>query len=310
MGVTLSWVSGMIISLVPVAIRLKQTGQRVLPRPDWGVLHALRRTAMAHNWLNLAIAVPMSLIPVLVTVVVSPSANAAFYAAWMLASFLYIIPVHLSTVLFAVAAGDPKAIAGKLRFAVKLSLLIGLPGMAVLGLGAHLALSLFGAGYASAATVPLWLLVIGYLPALPKVYYVAVCRAAGKIWRAAVVLTAFAAAEIAMAAVGGTMGGLLGLSVALLAVSTVEGLATAPAVLKVCRWRECAIPEQTASKGQGNETDRPQAKPLSAGPGPRVLPDADGFDQQLARARAGTREPVVGEVSDEIHELMGNVSVH
>jgi O-antigen/teichoic acid export membrane protein len=236
-GVTLSWVAGMIISLIPVALRLKLTGRPVLPRPDWGVLRGLSRTAMAHNWLNLAIAVPMSLIPVLVTVVVSPKANAAFYAAWMINSFLYIIPVHLSTVLFAVAAADPKALAAKLRFALKLSLLIGLPGMAVLGMGAHLVLSLFGAGYARAATLPLWLLLAGYIPALPKVYYVAVCRAAGKISRAATVLTTFAVAEIAAAAFGGATHGLIGLSVGLLAVSVVEGLATAPAVLKVARRR-------------------------------------------------------------------------
>ena len=54
------------------------------PRPDWGVLRRLGKATLAHNWLNLAITVPQPLIPVLVTVVVSPSANAAFYAAWML----------------------------------------------------------------------------------------------------------------------------------------------------------------------------------------------------------------------------------
>jgi O-antigen/teichoic acid export membrane protein len=246
-SVTLSWVAGMVISLIPVAIRLKLARKPVLPRPDWGVLRGLHRTAMAHNWLNLAIAVPLSLIPVLVTVVVSPKANAAFYAAWMLASFLYVIPVHLSTVLFAVAAGDPKALAAKLRFALRLSLLIGLPGMAVLGAGAHLALSLFGAGYARAATAPLWLLVLGYLPSLPKVYYVAVCRAAGKISRAAFVLTAFAAVEIGAAVAGGAMGGLIGLAAALLIVSTVEGLATAPAVLKAARRPRRRADASTAS---------------------------------------------------------------
>ena len=47
---------------------------------------------LVNLWLNIAITVPWSLIPVLVTVVVSPSANAAFYIAWMLTSFLYILP--------------------------------------------------------------------------------------------------------------------------------------------------------------------------------------------------------------------------
>jgi O-antigen/teichoic acid export membrane protein len=245
-GILSAWVAGTAASLIPVAIRLQLTGTSVLPSPDWAVLRGLGRTALAHNWLNLAITVPQTLIPVLVTVVVSPSANAAFYAAWTLAGFLKIIPTHLSTVLFAVAAADPKVIARKLRFTLRLSLLIGLPGMAVLGLGAHFALSLFGASYARAATVPLWLLVIGYIPGIPKVHYMAVCRATGRIPRAAAVLTAAATMEVAAAALGGASGGLKGLSFALLAVFTFEGLVTTPPVLRAAmghgRHRHAASP--------------------------------------------------------------------
>ncbi len=236
-GITLSWAAGTALSLVPVAIRLRFTGAPVLPRPDWGVLRGLGRTAVAHNWLNLAIAVPSSLMPVLVTVIVSPQANAAFYAAWMLCGFLYIVPTHLSTVLFALAAADPQVIARKLRFSLRLSFLIGLPGMAALGLGAHLALSMFGASYARAASVPMRLLVIAYLPTIPRVHYIAVCRAAGKVPRAAAVLTTAAALEVAAAAVGGASGGLTGLSLALLAVVLIEGLVTAPAVIRAAMGR-------------------------------------------------------------------------
>jgi O-antigen/teichoic acid export membrane protein len=230
-GIILAWVVGIAVSMVATAVRLWFSGSPVLARPDWRVLRGLGRTAVAHNWLNLAIAVPWSLIPVLVTVVVGPSASAAFYAAWTLTSFLYVVPTHLSTVLFAVASADPQIIARKLRFTLLLSALIGLPGMAILGLGAHLALSMFGPGYARAATLPLWLLVIGYLPSVPRVHYIAVCRAAGKISRAAFVLTTFAVMEVAAAAAGGASAGLNGLSFALLAVFLVEGVATAPAVL-------------------------------------------------------------------------------
>jgi O-antigen/teichoic acid export membrane protein len=231
-GITVSWVAGTALSVSAVAIRLRLTGAPILPRPDWGVLQGLGKTTVAHNWLNLAIAVPRSLIPMLVTVIVSPSANAAFYAAWTLSGFLYIVPTHLSTVLFAVASAEPQAIARKLRFTLRLSALIGLPGMALLGLSAHLALSLFGASYARAATVPLLLMVIGYLPTVPKVHYIAVCRAANRIPRAATVLTVAAAMEVSAAAAGGASDGLKGLSLALLAVFVVEGLVTAPPVLR------------------------------------------------------------------------------
>ena len=226
------WVAGIALSMALLAIRLRFDGSPVLPRPNWGVLRRLGRTALAHNWLNLSMTIPLTLIPVLVTVIVSPAANAAFYTAWMLSSFLKIVPLHLSTVLFAIAAADPQIIARKLRFTLRLSLLIGLPGMAVLGFGAHMALSLFGPGYARAATLTLWLLVIGYLPTIPKLLYIAVCRAVGRIPRAAAVMTTAAVMEVAAAVVGGAYGGLRGLSFALLGVYLLEGLVTTPPVIR------------------------------------------------------------------------------
>jgi O-antigen/teichoic acid export membrane protein len=231
-GIALSWVVGTALSVMALALWLRSAGLPVALRPDWGVLRSLGKTAVAHNWLNLAIVVPRSLIPVLVTVVVSPSANAAFYAAWTLSGFLYIVPTHLSTVLFAVAAADPQAVAPKLRFTLRLSALIGLPGMVVLGLCGHVALSLFGPDYARTAIVPLWLLVIGYLPTVSKVQYIAVCRAVGRIPRAAAVLSVAAAVEVAATVLGGASGGLNGLSVALLVVFFAEGIVTMPAVLR------------------------------------------------------------------------------
>jgi O-antigen/teichoic acid export membrane protein len=266
-GILLAWVTGTAVSLLPVAIRLGFTGATIFPRPDWAVLRGLGRTALAHNWLNLAITVPQTLIPVLVTIIVSPSANAAFYAAWTLSGFLKIVPTHLSTVLFAVAAADPQVIARKLRFTLRLSLVIGLPGMVVLGLGAHLALSMFGPGYARAATVPLELLVIGYLPGIPKVHYMAVCRATGRIPRAAAVLTAAAVLEVTGASVGGAVGGLTGLSFALLAVFILEGLVTAPSVLRAAighgRHRHGGSP--AAADGMKHESGT-SAHPVRTGP--------------------------------------------
>jgi O-antigen/teichoic acid export membrane protein len=276
-GILLAWVVGTAVSLVPVAIRLKFTGTTILPRPDWAVLRGLGRTALAHNWLNLAITVPQTLIPVLVTIIVSPSANAAFYAAWTLSGFLKIVPTHLSTVLFAVAAADPQVIARKLRFTLRLSLLIGLPGMVILGLGAHLALSMFGPGYARAATVPLELLVIGYLPGIPKVHYMAVCRATGRIPRAAAVLTAAAAMEVTAASVGGAVGGLTGLSFALLAVFILEGLVTTPSVFRAAIGHGRHRHGSTSAVVGGNPGDASHATE----PGPRREPGANAIGYRV-----------------------------
>ena len=245
LGLAASWIAGAAVSLAGLALYLWLTGDHVFPRPDWAGLRGLGRLTMIHNWLNLAISVPWMLLPVLVTVVVSPAANAAFYAAWTLSGFLRIIPTHLATVLFAVAAADPQVIASKLRFSLRMSLLLGIPGMLALGLGAHLALGFFGASYAHAATVTLWLLTIGYLPAIPKVHYIAVCRATGQMKRAAIVLTATAAFEVAAAVAGAILGRLDGLSLALLAGFLVEGLVTSPRVIRAAVGRGRHRPMET-----------------------------------------------------------------
>ncbi len=171
----------------------------------------------------------------------------------MLVGFLYIVPAHLATVLFAVAAAAPEAVPRKLRFSLRMSLFIGLPGMAALALSGHAVLGIFGAGYARAATIPLLLLIIGYLPSIPKTHFIAVCRAAGKIPRAAAVLTAAAAMEVAAAAAGGALGGLTGLSLALLGVYVLEGLVTAPAVVR-----------EAAGAGRRRRVPLTQAAELSA----------------------------------------------
>ena len=308
-GITVSWVTGIALSLVLVAIRLRVAGIHVLPRPDWDVLRRLGRTALAHNWLNLAITVPMTLIPVLVTVIVSPSANAAFYAAWTLSGFLKVVPTHLSTVLFAIAAADPQVIARKLRFTLRLSILIGLPGMALLGIGAHFVLSMFGPSYARAATLPLLLLVIGYLPTIPKMQYIAVCRASGRIPRAAAVMSAAAVIEVTAAAVGGTEGGLKGLSFALLGAYLIEGLVTTPPVIRAAlghgRHRQAA--SLAAHTGINAEAPEPHGKPLGHTGSHAPRQEQPWYTTSASAAAPRTRHKRrTGEVGDRSSPVPGN----
>ncbi len=231
-GIALSWVTGTAISVVPVAIWLRSKGTAVFAQPDWDALRGMCKTVAAYNWLGLALATPALLTPILVTVVVSPAANGAFYAAWVMVSMLFLVPTHLSTVLFAVASSNPQALAAKLRFTLAVSLLVGLLGMAFLGLGAHLVLGIFGPGYVHQAAVPLSLLVIAYIPTIPRTHYVAVSRATGKISRAAIVMTVAAIMEMAAVVVGAKWNGLVGLSVALLGVKCLTGVVVTPAVIR------------------------------------------------------------------------------
>jgi hypothetical protein len=243
-GISLSFVIGTGASVLPSAIMLMRGGSRIFHRPDWPLMRKLLPVAINHNWLNLAIATPPRLIPIVVATTVSPSANGVFYIAWMISSFLFMVPVHLSTVLFAIASASPELIAEKLRFVLRVSLMIGLPVMAVLAVGAHFALSLFdksgSADYATLGTVPLWLLIAGYIPQMPKAQYIAVSRATNKVGRAAALLCGAALCEVAAVFIGGKIGGLIGLSWAYLGVLVIEGAITAPTVLRAAYARTAA----------------------------------------------------------------------
>jgi O-antigen/teichoic acid export membrane protein len=236
-GIALSWVAGTVISIMALGVLLWQQGTRIFGQPDWRALSRMRGTVLAYNWLGLGVATPALLTPILVTVLVSPVANGAFYAAWMMVSMLFLIPTHLSTVLFAVASNNPRSLARKLRFTLAVSLLLGIPGMAILGLGGHVVLSIFGPGYVHAAALPLALLVLAYIPTIPRTHYIAVARATGKISQAASVMTVAATVEMAALVAGARWNGLVGLSVALLAVKCLTGAAVTPAVVKAALGR-------------------------------------------------------------------------
>jgi O-antigen/teichoic acid export membrane protein len=236
-GIMLSWVLGTVASLVPVIILIRRGGTPILHRPDWKTFRRLGKVTLSHNWLNLVLTTPTKLVPVLVVIVITPSANAAYYVASMLASFLFMVPINLSTVLFAVASAEPEAMPEKVRFVLRLSLAIGVPGGLVLGLGSHLILGIFGSSYASIAAGPLWLMIASYLPGLPNTVYIAVARASGRVNQATIFLSAGAVVDMASIVVGGKLGGLYGLSYAGLAVSILQALVTTPVVLRAAYGR-------------------------------------------------------------------------
>ena len=268
-GISLSFVIATAGSVIPAAIMLMRGGSSIFHRPDWGGLRTLLPVAISHNWLNLAMATPSRIIPIVVPLAVGAAENSAFYDAWMISSLLFMVPVHLGTVLFALASASPEVVAEKLRFVLRVSLLIGLPVMAVLAIAAHFALNLFGPGYAELGTVPLWLLIIGYIPQMPRAQFIAVSRATNRVGQAAGLICFFALCEVASIYfggklgshyIGGKLGGLYGLSFAYLGVLIIEGLITAPTVLRA------AYAHTVAATGSFPAVTA--ANPVAAGSGP------------------------------------------
>ena len=278
LGIFASWVAAIPVSLLAVAAIFWINGRAfTLPRPDWTILKSLGRSLAAHNWLNLALQMPGLLTPVLAASILTPATNAAYYVATTVVSGLLFLPAHMSTVLFALGAADPEALPGRLRFSLRVSLLVGLAGLVILGFGAHLILGIFGAGYARIATLPMEIMVLASIPAIPNSFYIAVARASNKLSQAASLVTSFTILYFIAVVAGAVNGGLVAMSVAALVVVTVEAVVTTPMVLRAAR--DAGRHRRAGEVATSSPRVGSQAQERGAGAG-KLSPGAGGRDRQ------------------------------
>jgi len=226
------WMAGVLASLMLLTVHFRRRGMRLIARPALGELRGLSRQTVDHNLLNIALLIPRFSLPILVTGILGASENAAFYASQMLVSFVYLIPVHLGLVLFAVATGDEVELRHRLRFTLGVSVGVGVPASLVLAVGASFFLNLFGAGYAADATACLQIMALAYLPWIIKTFYVTVARVHNKLRLAATWMVVGGIAEIGGAVLGAVYGGLTGLAVGVALATALQGLATLPTVAR------------------------------------------------------------------------------
>lgn len=227
-----TWIVGNLVSLVAVAGIILLKGIRIIYRPLWGLLRELGRSALEHHTLNIALIAPGKALPVLVTGLLSAKLNASFYIAWMIASFAFVAPGALTTVLYAVGAADPTSLPDKIRLTLKLSLLAGLLTSSILLVSSTQVLSLFGTAYAEQAAWILPILALGVFPLIVKDHYVAICRVHSRILVAAMLMIAGGIFELIMAVIGASISGLLGLSLGWVAALCVEAALMASMVYK------------------------------------------------------------------------------
>jgi O-antigen/teichoic acid export membrane protein len=139
-----------------------------------------------------------------------------------------VVPGHLSTALFAISAGDHASLKRELRSTLKVSFLVTAAATAVTVVVGKPLLSLFGAGYGSAATALVLLSITGF-PFAVKVHYMAVARVQGWLMKCAAVVTVGSAVELVFAAVGEHWN-MNGVAAGYLIGSTLEALVLWPAV--------------------------------------------------------------------------------
>lgn len=240
-----TWVAGAVLSVGLIAGPLRRRNLLDPLRPRLAMLRGKGRQAFDHNLLNLAAFLPRTAMPLVVTAVLSTQATAAFYTAWMVLSFIAMIPGNVAITLFAVASGDRKALASKVRMGLLICFGAGIPASAVLVVAARPIMSIFGDTYADLAGGALAILALTYVPFVFHHFYLAIARVQDRVRQAGAFAVVAGVAEIAAACYGGSRGSLTDLVWWLAAVMAVETLLIAPTVLRV------ALPEDLWPRRRG-----------------------------------------------------------
>ncbi|MCA1693427.1 MAG: hypothetical protein LC749_01115 [Actinobacteria bacterium] len=179
-----SWTLSAGLSLLVSIAAFKGDGGRSL-RPELGRLTVdLRQMAgslVGQHLITIAAVLATYLLPVLVVARLSTSANAYFYATWMLGSVFFMISPAVSTSLFAEGTTSPGAMQSLVRKSVMIiSALLVVP-MLVYLLGGRLLLGTFGPAYPAAGGLLLVLLTLSAIPDAVTNIAVGVMRATNRL---------------------------------------------------------------------------------------------------------------------------------
>jgi O-antigen/teichoic acid export membrane protein len=196
---------------------------RFVPRFDRHLVRRLIGVGLPNWALTMTERGPALLMPVLVTELISPTTNAFWYAAWMMAWVVMIIPISVGQTLFAEAAREPDSVGQATRHGLLTSLGIGLIAAAGMAVLAPVALGLLGGAYAAAGQDALRILVISVVPfSLTQAYY-AICRARGRLGEAIAAGSAFGVVGVVGAIAAGQSGGLTLMAAAWVGVQLAAG---------------------------------------------------------------------------------------
>ena len=119
-----AWAAGIAVSLV-VLVRFYARRDGDALRPSFALLMQMRASAASHAAVNLALETADLAMPILVVSLLSASANASFYIAWMIAGFLVMVPLSLSMVAYAIGSVDAAGLSRRFRFTFGISLGFG-----------------------------------------------------------------------------------------------------------------------------------------------------------------------------------------
>ncbi len=278
-----TWTVGIAVSLF-VLVRFYRERDDGSSRPDFALLKEMRLHAITHHGVNIALRTPELVLPIVVVTFLSASANASFYIAYMITSFMFFVPLSLSTVLYAVGSGESKRLADRFRLTVYVSLGFGaLSNLALLVLASPL-LSIFGASYARDATATLHVLALDIFPSTILSHYVALRRIQRRLASALPIVWLGAALQVGGGIVGALLDGLTGVAIGWVVGATLEAIVMGPEVVRALRAAHLEVPQDT-------DAEESKAEALEA----FEIANAERIDTPALRAHHRRTAPMHGD---------------
>ncbi len=207
LAILAAWATASVImvSIGWLQLRRALPAYRYRPRLQWDLAQEQARVGFPNWVLTLAERAPGAVLPIIVTELLSPRANAAWYTAWMMAWVVYVVPVQIGLNLFAEAAHRPDAMRTAVRHSIVTSLAVGILAAASSAVIGPVLLEFLGRGYAELGTGPLRILVLAVVPFTFVQAYFSVCRARNELTEAIVVGIIAGGAGIGAAAGAGAV---------------------------------------------------------------------------------------------------------
>jgi len=240
-SILMTWVVALAVSLAFAEVLARRSGGSLIHRPDFMQLRALKRKAAHHYMLDLGILAPSVIMPYLVTVLLSPTSNAAFTVIWMVVQVASMVPAAMATVLFPVIRLEPDQYRDKMILSLGASLAFAIAGSFLVLMFSTEILRLFNPVYAEIGGTSLQLLGFGLIGLVLKFHVCTGARLRNSMRQASLWFCVGGLFELACAIIGSRLGGLEGLVIGWVAGVVIEGAIMLLVAVFVVQWTRVEI---------------------------------------------------------------------
>ncbi|HWR66918.1 MAG TPA: oligosaccharide flippase family protein [Bellilinea sp.] len=221
-----AWAASGLLACIFGAIQLKKSipEYRYRASVNTGTGKQLIAIGLPNYLLTLAERAPNWILPIIITELLSPVDNARWYAVWMMAWVIFIVPISIGQTLFAEISHHPENFRRPLRVSLRNSLIGGSAAAAVVIALAPYFLLLLGKGYAVAGTTPLRILAVAILPITIIQMYYSVCRGTQRLTEATITGVIAGILGVIAATYAGVNYGLTGMAIAWLVTQSAAAI--------------------------------------------------------------------------------------